>query len=680
MHPYVTRTALSLVCAVSLYGAPTEEIGTIDVVSQVESEVVKDVHGDEIKSADVAEALFKQSPGVALVRRSGVANDIVVRGQKKDNINVTIDGAKLYGACPNRMDPPVSHVLTNNIDSIEINEGPYNVEDFGVVSADVKIHTLKPTKAWHGDVNVNVGSWGYKKGAFSLSGGTDRVRVLLSASTEKSGQYKDGNGRDFAQQQDAYIATHPKAKGMAYTPNYRDMDAFSKKTLMGKLFWDITDTQSVSFSYTQDRSDDVLYPNTPMDADYDKGEIYTFNYTLKALGKYSKKLTLDLYRSEVDHPMSNRYRRSTGKLMGNGTLGVLKHQLSTKMEGAKLKNRFTMGHHDITVGIDYSKRNWDGAYWRNEKPFPNAKHPNFHSIWDAQTENTALFVTDKVSFDSVDLKAGLRYDDTTVSTARPGVPENSYNALNGNLFATYHVNENLKYFAGVGVASRVPDGKELYFHTKGKMGHTVGNVQLHKVVNREVDIGMNATYDNATFKAKLFYSDLKDDILYNATTKRYENADATIWGIELSGTYVVTESLYVDYGAAYQRGKKKDPLTNQTDTDLPEIAPMKANVALNYDWDETLSLSAEVIASAKWCNYDADNGEKALGSYAVVHLKGTKQFTKQFALTVGIDNLFDTSYAVSNTYKDLTLIAGGDEVMSMYEPGRYVYMNATYRF
>ena len=102
---------LSMVCTVSLYAAEAE-LGTIDVEAKVDTEVVKDVHGEDIKSADLAEALFKQSPSVSLVRRSGIANDIIVRGQKKDNVNVTIDGAKIYGACPNRMDPPVSHILT----------------------------------------------------------------------------------------------------------------------------------------------------------------------------------------------------------------------------------------------------------------------------------------------------------------------------------------------------------------------------------------------------------------------------------------------------------------------------------------------------------------------------------------------------------------------------------------
>ena len=120
-----------------------------------------------LSHADLAEALFKQSASVSLVRRSGIANDIVVRGQKKDNINVTIDGAKIYGACPNRMDPPVSHILTNNVDYIEINEGPFNVEDFGVTQCRCQRYIRSnQTKSLQGEVNLGMGSWGYKKASF----------------------------------------------------------------------------------------------------------------------------------------------------------------------------------------------------------------------------------------------------------------------------------------------------------------------------------------------------------------------------------------------------------------------------------------------------------------------------------------------------------------------------------
>jgi iron complex outermembrane receptor protein len=52
---------LSIVCASMLYAAEAQ-LGTIDVEAQIDTEVVKDVHGEDIKSAYVADALMKQSP------------------------------------------------------------------------------------------------------------------------------------------------------------------------------------------------------------------------------------------------------------------------------------------------------------------------------------------------------------------------------------------------------------------------------------------------------------------------------------------------------------------------------------------------------------------------------------------------------------------------------------------
>ncbi|MDQ7084171.1 MAG: TonB-dependent receptor, partial [Sulfurovum sp.] len=187
---------------------------------------------------------------------------------------MTIDGVKVHGACPNRMDPPISHVLTNNVDYIEINEGPFNVEDFGVLSAAIQVHTLKPSKAFEGEVNVGVGSFGYQKGAFSLTGGTDSVRFLLSGSSETGGQYEDGNGNDFVGQIADNIAKGLVSAVTQYQDKYQELDAFTKQTLMAKIFWDISDTQELRLSYTANRSDNVLYPSSKMDALYDDSDIY----------------------------------------------------------------------------------------------------------------------------------------------------------------------------------------------------------------------------------------------------------------------------------------------------------------------------------------------------------------------------------------------------------------------
>ena len=47
--------------------------------------------------------------------------------------------------------------------------------------------------------------------------------------------------------------------------------------------------------------------------------------------------------------------------------------------------------------------------------------------------------------------------------------------------------------------------------------------------------------------------------------------DAKLHGLDVSGSYFFSDALYLDFGFAYQRGKKEDALTGQTDRDLAEI-------------------------------------------------------------------------------------------------------------
>ena len=107
------RIFLSIAAAGSVAIAEPVDIGDIDVDATMSTSQIRDVAGEEVQNADVGAALTRNTSSVSLIRRSAVANDIVVRGLKKDNIAVTIDGMKIYGACPNRMDPPVSHILAN---------------------------------------------------------------------------------------------------------------------------------------------------------------------------------------------------------------------------------------------------------------------------------------------------------------------------------------------------------------------------------------------------------------------------------------------------------------------------------------------------------------------------------------------------------------------------------------
>jgi len=673
---------LSLICIVSLQASEKLEDITLNEQAPTNTKVVKNVSGEEVKSADLADALNRKIPSISLIRRSGIANDITLRGQKRDNINITIDGAKICGACVNRMDPPTSHVVTHAIDDIEIKEGPFDVEEFGTLSGSVKVTTKKPTKKISGEMSLNGGSFGYKKASGTISGGTDKVRLLLSASTEQGEQYEDGNGDNFSEQLANYTKGNPDTAKFNYAQNHKDMDAFTKTMYMGKVFVDITDDQELKLSYTANRSDDILYPSSKMDAEYDDSDMMNLKYSVKNLSSFSKKLEMQVYQSEVDHPMSTKYRalaKKGGKYMT--------HHLTTDMRGAKLKNSADAFGADISYGVDTSKRNWDGKYTvttiDGSKPIKTIGK----SIADVDTDNIGIFFKGKKSFGALDIEGGLRYDDTTIDTASNQEKDTDFTSSSASLFATYKADKDTKLFAGIGKSNRVPDARELYnvkYNTKEKPAKRVinGNPSLNQTTNYELDVGVEKYFPNGQLKFKTFYSKLKDYIYYNGSLKKnnFENIDANIYGLELSGTYLATDAIYLDAGLAYKKGRKDTLTTGQSDRDLADISPLKLNASVTYDYDMQGNVQLSFVAVDKWSDIDAQNGEQELAGYGVVNLKTSREFDNGLTLLFGVDNLLDKTYTTTNTYKDLILMTDSSDTMLINEPGRYVYLNATYMF
>ena len=638
------------------------EVTVLDKISVIEttnSKIVKDISSEQIKSADLAEALSKNIPSISIVRRSAIANDVILRGQKKDNINILLDNAKIYGACPNRMDPPTSHVLTNNIESVKVIEGPYDVENFGTLSGLVQVKTKEPTKDVHGEINLNAGNFGYKKASATISGGTEKIKLLVSTSIEEGEQYKDGNGNNFLEQQ--------KEKNVSKMQQYSKdgIDAFEKKTLLTKGVFNINDDSEIKLSYTANRSDDVLYPNTPMDADFDDSNIYTVGYTARNLGSFSKELNLDYYYSSVDHPMSTKYRN-------NGATTYSTNHMKSSIWGTKIKNSMEIADSLLTLGLDTSVRNWKGQR-STTNVASGIETLGMISLDSTDTTNKAIFSKVEKSFGNLDLQIGARYDYTDIDSVNAAKTDKKYAALSGNVFATYNADENTKYFAGIGKSARVPDARELY------MGE---NSDLEDTKNYEADLGFDKTIGTFNIRPKLFYSVLKDYIYntsYNSTPTttitRFDNVDAKVYGLDISGFYFMTENFSLDYGMAYQRGKKDGDFV---DKDLAETPPLKANLAFNYEQAKA-KYTAEVVAVDSWNSFDSSAKEQELGGYAVVNLKYTNQLHKNIGLTLGVDNVFDKTYASTNTYQDVTYVETGGVVL-LNDPGRYGYVNLKYSF
>ena len=113
----------------------------------------------ETSAVDVGEALGWKA-GLWRLRKGGIANEIVLRGLQSRDLNVLIDGQRVYGACPNHMDPAAFHVDFAEVDRVEVGKGPFDVKNQGGLGGTVNVVTRKPEPGWHATPTLAAGSFG----------------------------------------------------------------------------------------------------------------------------------------------------------------------------------------------------------------------------------------------------------------------------------------------------------------------------------------------------------------------------------------------------------------------------------------------------------------------------------------------------------------------------------------
>ncbi|MEW5833189.1 MAG: TonB-dependent receptor [Campylobacterota bacterium] len=664
-------TLLSVAAVAALATEPVT-IQKITVEATAPKGDTQSISADEIvkfsRQSDLGEMLSGALPEITHVRTSAIGNDIVLRGFKRDNLNVTIDDAKVCGACPNRMDPPAMHVSSSQIASVEVKEGPFDVTQFGSLGGAINVVTKDPSKGVHGEVSATLGSFDYRKVGATLEAGNDTVQALVGYSRETSGQYKDGDGKTMAEQADSATTA-----GQRYSAAHKNDDAYERQNFWTKIVGNIGDNQKLTLSYFGDRADNVLYARYPMDALMDDTDMFKAKYQIFGLGSYSDELLIEAYHSKVKHDMGTDFR--AGATSPAATMVSL---VDATIKGVRAENTASVAEADVTLGIDLSTRNWNGTKGTRVNPYAQIQIP------DADTDNVGIYAKAVKTFGALDVSGGLRYDDTSVDADQAlmaAAKDRDYDNISANLLGRYHYSANGNLFVGAGQSVRVPDARELYFKD-------MGNTNLNETINREVDAGVEHTFGNLHLKGTLFYSDLKDYIYaykVAGSTTSFANIDARIVGGDISADYALNREWSIESGVAYQRGSKKD--TNQldalatlpqTDKDLADIPPLKGRVALVFN-DERHYAEAEWIA-ARHQTYDENNGEQAIGGYGILNLKYGTDFNNGFSLSAGINNFFDRTYAVSNSYIGLTTIMEGAQPLVLNEPGRNFYATLSYKF
>jgi len=621
----------------------------------------------ESSAKDVGEALTKLE-GIWKIRKGGIANDVVLRGFSKDNINVLIDDGRVYGACPLRMDPPAFHVDFSEVERIEIIKGPFDVRHQGSMAGLVNIITKKPEEGFRLKLNASAGSFNFINLSPVVSYADDKLGILVGYSYRYSKPYKDGDGRritEFAN----------------YRPEFRNKKAFEINTYWTKLGFKPIKNHSVEFSYARHDARNVLYPYLRMDTIRDKTDRFNMNYQIDGISDTLKSLKFNLYYAKVDHLMDSRFR--TGPFM------------QSDAESTTYGGRLEANLDDLTLGFEAYKRNWDAVN------FMMMMGTQF-AIPDVDTESFGIYGEYKRNLsDRLRLVAGLRLDTTKTKADSSKANTNLYfdykdtrstsktdTYPSGNVQLFYELQKGTELFVGLGHSVRVPDAQERYFALIRPMRDWVGNPELKPSRNTELDLGIKYSTDKALIKATAFYSFVQDYITVhnqgrvnsvssspNSQARSYENVDAQFFGGEVDLRLSLTQELFLFGGMSYVQARKETkPEKNIRSSKVAEIPPLKTRLALRYD-KGTYFGEVETVLSATQNRVDRDLNEQKTSGYGVVNVKVGGNF-KGFTITAGIDNLFDKKYFEHLSYLRDPFATG----VKVPEPGRTFYINASYTF
>jgi iron complex outermembrane recepter protein len=635
------------------------QLGEIVIKGQEEPIGQESLTMKEVKESparDIGEAL-EQVPGINIVHRGAIANDVVLRGLQHDNINVFLDGVRIQEACPGHMDPPAFHFDFAEVEKVNIIKGPYDLTNPGGIGGVINAVSKEPSKGFSSDLSVTGGSYGSVDASATASYGTDLFDGLVGYDYKQSLPPVSGDGKRIT---DIYPSTNMNR----YKSSAIDSRAYQMNTGWLKLGMNPSADSRMELSYSRQDAEHVLYPYLNMDSVYDRTNTLNWTYRVEKVTPLVSGIKLQAYWDDVDHLMDNSLRQGSMNMH-------MSNLATTRVYGAKVDGSIEIGPGTLTAGTDYYNRNWDV----NSLMLMMGHYTSTDMIPDVFVDNLGFFAGYELPLlKSVTLKGGVRTDHTWVNadgTTNKPKSNVEFASVGGNVQLAWKPVEHLEASLGFGSGVRTPDPQELFIN---KMGKQQGNVYLKPARNNEVDLGAKYATDRFFVNVSVFNSSLQDYINLErlggmGTTATFNNIDANIWGAEMGSQVALPYDLFLKGSLTYEQGEN---LTG--DRPLSEMPPLKGTVAVRYDVDTWFVEAAENLASSQH-RVDKELQETPTAGWATTDLKAGYKY-KRLSIYAGIYNLLDKYYYSYLSYQRDPFATG----VKVPENGRNFYVTVAYRF
>lgn len=628
-----------------------QEVSVSQIIPINQDQVVGIFQANRFSSIDDINARL---PGVSLIRRGAYAMEPQINGFSSGQINVTIDGMHLFGACTDKMDPITSYVETENLNSLTVNNGTEGSNTGCTIGGaiDMKLvefgsHETKKNSISAGYGYETVSEGQNANAAWQMS--KNKLGFLGNVSLRKHHNYKDAEG------------------------NKVMFSQYQKVNLFGSLAYQLTQHQQLKFDVIYDNATNVGYPALPMDVATAEGQIYGLDYKLHHAGAFSNVHT-KLYYNTIYHLMDDSQRDSLFSL-GNGVDSVY---MRMDMPGwSATSGAYIEGDLNLKSGKKlylksdyyYNKARADMTMFMTNSLHPN-EPPMFTETWP-ETGRAVVGLSAKYPIIATN-RSLLSYSFRADYGRTEMVSENgkqqftvfgyaikkTYNNLitSSNITYKHQLSKQWNGVIGIGYGERLPTLTEQFgfylFNAKDGYDY-IGNpdIKTEKAVQASIALSFSSAPFKANFRSQI--SHISDYIfgksetsipkmnLYARGTKVYSNmayADISSSSLEV----IIQATKDVSFISV-----SEFTLAENSDGDaLPMIPPLNTTSLIQWQ-KRQLKCIGELVVSAKQNRINTDYNETSTNGYYLINTRLQYDIEIEqgtINLFCGVNNILNTSY------------------------------------
>ena len=610
---------------------------------------------------NLTENVMERLPSISLIKRGNFAPEPVFRGFSAGQINLTIDGMHIFGACTDKMDPVSSYVESNNLKEIEAGCDVTSCSTGPGLGGCINMEMAQPDLKNKGFTGAASAGYQTISDAFSsflnIGYSNKYLGLRVSGAYRASDNYKDPDGNE-----------------VLYTQ-------YNKANFSANLVSNFSKFNRFKLDFIYDQAWDVGYAALPMDVGLAKASIYSFTYERFFFNNILQKLELKLYGNNIYHEMDDTKRPDVPMHMDmpgtSDTYGGFLNLVSNNTN-----------NHTISLKAD----GFVNYSFAEMTMYPPESVPMYMLTWpDIKRVVAGLYLADRWEInEKIVLSGSLRFDrgisELQTEFGKDHLRIFGYdvddpfkqNIWNVMVQPEFLINDAFSINLTAAFKQRLPTISEqfgFYLFNAYDGYDYIGNPDLKPESAWQGDISLNYKTPAFNFNLTGFYYAISDYIVGEIDpelstmtigangVKVYTSIDhANMYGFEASGIWNKKAFTWVNV-FSYSFGK------DEFGEVLPQLPPFKYTSTLTYE-RKRWAITPELIAAAARNNVRKSFGETENPGWVIFNLRAYYQLKKKttWKIEFGIEN-------ITNNYYSEFLDWG-----NIPRPGRNFYANLSFGF